>query len=157
MKPVSNDLKKSAMSIIMFASIIRRNWALALPPMDLISFYPSQHDLVEKLLYGRLVHCVIVGKQCLNHCPCQLSPRAQANRWSRHCINCFSFQVQTILEEMEQNFSAMNDKIMAQMALMDTRSGNNITQHISTTFVHEWSLLWSKTLNVICPSIPSNY
>ena len=30
-------------------------------------------------------------------------------------------QVQTILEEMEQNFTTMNDKIMAQIALMDTR------------------------------------
>ena len=34
-------------------------------------------------------------------------------------------QVQTILEQMEENFTAMNDKIMAQIGLMDTRQVDN--------------------------------
>ena len=34
-------------------------------------------------------------------------------------------QVQTILEQMEENFTAMNDKIMAQIGQMDTRQVSN--------------------------------
>ena len=42
-------------------------------------------------------------------------------------------QVQTILEEMEQNFTTMNDKIMAQIALMDTRLKSSLKCALMTT------------------------
>ena len=42
-------------------------------------------------------------------------------------------QVQTILEEMEQNFTTMNDKIMAQIALMDTRLKSFLQIALMTT------------------------